>query len=91
MRKEDLAEIQDALGQCKSKRILAAFDGKGRVHIKNSDSERPTDLKAMADAGYGEYYTDGKTYEALIGYDIDTDTKNFVIYRLPRARAAPAQ
>ncbi len=83
--KEDLAEIQDALGQCKSKRILATFDGKGRVHIVNCDSEQPTDLKAMADAGHGRYYTDGKTYEALIGYDIATDTKNFVIYRLPGA------
>jgi len=82
--KEDLADIQDALGQPRSKRILASFDGKGRVHIAISDGERPTDLKAMAVAGHGEYYTDGKTYEALIGYDIAADTKNFVIYRLPR-------
>jgi hypothetical protein len=82
--KEDLADIQDALGQSKSKRILAAFHGKGRVHIVSGDSEQPTDLKAMAAAGHGTYYTDERTFEALVGYDVATDTKKFVVYRLPR-------
>jgi len=38
-----------------------------------------------AAAGYGKYLTDGKTFEALVGYDIANDTRHTVVYRLPRA------
>jgi hypothetical protein len=47
------------------------------------DDLQPTNLKEMAGSGAGRYLTDGKTFEAVIGYDIKNDLKRMVVYRLP--------
>ena len=65
-----------------AQRFLIRFQGSnGNV---TCDGLRPSNLRALAEAGHGTYLTDEKTYEALVGYDIANDSKHYVIYRLPR-------
>ena len=84
----DEREVRDLIqtrlaGVAHAQRFLVALEGAtGNVDY---DNERPWDLRDLADAGHGKYFTDGETFEALVGYDIANDRKHYVIYRLPRA------
>jgi len=79
--RDEIDDIHFALGSSDAQRLRIVFDGsEGNIR---GDNNRPTDLKKMAAAGYGKYLTDGKTFEALVGYDIANDTRHIVVYRLP--------
>jgi hypothetical protein len=78
--------IADVMRDFPEKRLVirTKATSQGGHSVTVHDEERPNDLKAKADRRCGEYVTDGKTYEALIGYDITTDANTIVVYRLPR-------
>lgn len=54
--------------------------------LTKTDGERPNNLREVASLGGGKYAYERNTkrgFEALSGYDIDTDTSYKVVYRLP--------
>jgi len=72
--------ILHALALRKERRLRIAIVGNDINVI--GDYAQPSDLKAAAETGAGTYLTDGKTYEALVGYDIKNDIRRVVVYRL---------
>jgi hypothetical protein len=73
--------ILHALRLKKDRRLRIAVEG----HTVNvvGDEAQPTDLKLAAGNGGGQYLTDGRTFEAIVGYDIKSDLRRMVVYRLP--------
>jgi len=76
----DTEIIAHALSLRKERRLRIAIDGHN-VSVMGDDVQR-TDLKAVAYHGSAAYLTDGKTFEAVVGYDIKSDLKRIVVYRL---------
>jgi hypothetical protein len=78
--------IADVMRDYPEKRlvILTKATSQGGHSVTVHDGERPNNLRVQSERGYGEHVTDGKTYEALIGYDITRDAETIVVYRLPR-------
>ncbi len=77
----DTEIIAHALSLRQERRLRIAIDGHN-VSVLGDDVQR-TNLKAIAESGGGNYLTDGKTFEAIVGYDIKNDLKRIVVYRLP--------
>jgi len=73
--------ILHALRLKRERRLRIAIEG-SHVSVVG-DEQQPTNLKEVSDNGGGAYLTDGKTFEALVGYDFKNDLKRMVVYRLP--------
>jgi len=76
----DTEIILHALSLRTERRLRIAIDGHN-ISVLGDDVQR-TDLKAVAERGGGTYLTDGKTFEAIVGYDIKNDLRRIVVYRL---------
>jgi 4-hydroxy-3-methylbut-2-en-1-yl diphosphate synthase IspG/GcpE len=77
----DIDIILHALRLKKERRLRIAVEGH-TVNVVGDDAQ-PTALKQVSESGGGQYLTDGKTFEAIVGYDIKNDLRRMVVYRLP--------
>ncbi len=76
----DTAIIVHALSVRSERRLRITVEGTS-VNV-TGDDKQPTNLVEMSENGCGKYLTDGKTFEAIVAYDVKYDLKRIVVYRL---------
>ena len=67
-------------------RLILKQIGQSRWEITKSDGERPNNLREVAERSTGKFAYERnikRGFEALSGYDIDSDDLIKVVYRLP--------
>jgi hypothetical protein len=67
-------------------RLILKQVGQSRWEIIKSDSSRPNNLREVAERSIGKFAYERnikRGFEALSGYDIDSDELIKVVYRLP--------
>jgi hypothetical protein len=68
-------------------RLILKQIGQARWEITKSDGERPNNLREVAERSTGKFAYERnikRGFEALSGYDIDSDELIKVVYRLPK-------
>jgi hypothetical protein len=67
-------------------RLILKQVGESNWEITKQDSDRPNDLRLISERSAGKFAYERNVkrgFEALSGYDIDSDGQFKVIYRLP--------